>query len=114
MIPLDVQYTVTKKVEQHNFSDYEVRIQSLSHEVELWRRRYLELMAAHDKNVANEEIVYFLLTFLDQIAVKPHPVVDEGERRALQHSQGSNERERQAQARSARLRSSDGITEVSG
>ncbi|CAD8091189.1 unnamed protein product [Paramecium primaurelia] len=57
VIPLDVQYTVTKKVDQQNFSDYEVRIQSLLHEVELWRKRYLDLMAIYDKNIANEEVI---------------------------------------------------------
>lgn len=47
-----IEYLVTKKVEQQNVSDYEVRIQTLIHEVELWRKRYLELMALHDKSVA--------------------------------------------------------------
>ncbi|KAM3142962.1 hypothetical protein pb186bvf_005025 [Paramecium bursaria] len=61
VIPLDLQYTVTKKVEVSNYSDYEVRIQTLQHESELWRKRYLEMMAKSDKNIANLEIVIFVI-----------------------------------------------------
>lgn len=53
MIMLDVQYQVHKD-ETKNYSEFEVRIQALSHEVELWRKRYMDLLAANDKNVANE------------------------------------------------------------
>lgn len=47
----------TKKPETRDISDYEVRIQSLMHEIELWRKRYQDIVLEHDRFLALEETV---------------------------------------------------------
>lgn len=46
---------------------------------ELWRKRYLDLMAVYDKQVANQEIVNNIINHIDQCIGEQDIIDIEGE-----------------------------------